>query len=348
MVALRELLRGMGEINMSLGEAILACNRTDLELKGEFMGDFLETTKAVTRALLLELTEAITKLGENAQKAKELVDVPGSSCGVAAFCLTTGYSGETDGGVTAGGVTAGTMTDSSGGPRSLLDPVPGATAAAQALNALKIAEGLESNAIESWRVDEALKELWESQRLASESAMCAWKALVIIDNFKNPDRVEGKKDEDQPDVPIKSAKRAMRDVYIWRCMGLVLGMDSLLALNPIFDGAGETRPQLIQCFVKIRQSTANMLTGKSVAVTPPEGSHAKRVRGRKEDRSCGVATHTELAPPPGLSLPDCEVAVRGCSEVATLVTEALTDILPRYSVPCSVPCSVPDDFAWMQ
>ena len=306
---LQELLRGVGDFNMGLVEAILCSHRINQvkmlrALKGEFLDEVLETAKAVSKALRLPpgLTDAITKLGENAQNVDELAAMSGSSnCGVTAFCLTAGCV--TDGGATADGVTAGILTDPSGGPRrALLNPFPGATSAAKALRSLTAAE---EGGMDSWRIDEALKELWESQRLASESASCAGRALVIIDEFPTPEKMPSSKDEDQPDVVIKAAKLAMRDAFMWRCMGLALGMESQVALDPIFISSykGQARAQLIQSFYKIRDSTAKLLTGANVRVVAPAGGHAKRVRVRKEDGSCEAATQTDIAPPPGLTGP---------------------------------------------
>lgn len=35
-------------------------------------------------------------------------------------------------------------------------------------------------------------------------------------------------------MSINTAKLAMQDVFMWRCMGLALGMDSRIALGPNF------------------------------------------------------------------------------------------------------------------
>jgi len=98
--------------------------------------------------------------------------------------------------------------------------------AAKGLQALIAAK---KEGMDSWRIDEALKELRESQRLASESAICAVRALLILDECPNPEKMPSLRDEDQPDVVIKKAKLAMRDVFMWGCMGLALGTDSQVA-----------------------------------------------------------------------------------------------------------------------
>ena len=342
---LRDLLLGMGDLNMSLGEAILASHRIDRAnqldlLKGDFLGQVLETTDAVTRALHWRpLTNEIAKLAENAQRAKEFAAVP------AAFCLTTGCEADggvtadgvtadcvTAAGVTAAGVTAGGVTTSvvtaktsvtaggatadcvAAGPRSLLEPRDDATAAARALKDLAVAE---DNGMESFRVDAALKELWESRRLAEASVMAAWRALVIIDDYPNPEKVlEIKDPEEQPDWPIKQAKIAARDVFVWRCIGLVLGMDSKAALGPFFNtfGPGQTRAQLLTAFKKIREATVQLLPAK---IRDDMGTHARRPRVRKDEPGVardpnvcpchpgappGITRDPDVCPPPGLTL----------------------------------------------
>ena len=289
LLRLRELLRGVGDLNKGLVEAILASHGIDNEeslglLKGEFLDQVLETATAVSKALHLRpgLTDAIVKLGADAQKGDKFTARSGSSnCGATAFCLTGAV---TDGGVTADGMTA--VTPSASPHRSLLNPCPGATVAAKALmESLTAAE--KAGGMDSWRIDKALKELWESQRLALESTICAGRALAIIDNFPDP-----------PDVVIKAAKLATRDAFMWRCVGLALGMDSKEALEPVFKSSNKGdkgRSQLIMSFTKIRGYTA--------AAIPSEGGHAKRARGPREDRSCEAAVQTDIAPPPGLTGP---------------------------------------------
>ena len=113
-------------------------------------------------------------------------------------------------------------------------------------------------------------------------------------------------------------------------MSVALGMDSKDALDPVFKSSykGDAgRAQLILSFTKIRDYTAKQLTGTDAAAILPVGVH-KRVRGRKEDRSCEAATQTDIAPPPGLTGPFSSSRAD------------LASVLQRYSVP--------DSFAWMQ
>jgi hypothetical protein len=326
---LQELLHGC-DFNTGMVEAILASHQISnvsliSHLKGDFLNEVLETATAVSKAPRLRpgLTDAITKLGETVQTEGN------SNCGATAVCLTAGCV--TDGGVTADGMTAGTLTD-----QSLLNPFPGVTAAAKALEALTAAE---ENGMDRWRIDEALKELYESQRLASESAVCAGRALKTIDEFPNPKQVIGVPNEKQPLEVIKRAKLVVRDAYMWRCMGLALGMDSQLAMERIFKStySGQGRAQIIQSFTKIRESTAKLLTGTGPKI-PATGAHAKRVRERKEDPFCKAATQTEIAPPPGLTL----LSSSCCTDLPTPCpsfssTEALSTILQRYIGPDFAP-----------
>lgn len=54
--------------------------------------------------------------------------------------------------------------------------------------ALRVLTDAEENGMYSWQIDETLKRLWESH-LASESAIVAGRALVIIDEFPNSEKM---------------------------------------------------------------------------------------------------------------------------------------------------------------
>lgn len=301
MARLHELLCGMGDLSMSLGEAILGSHRIDQadqieDLKGDFLYQVLETTEAVARALRWcpsSLTKPMAKLAANSQKAKEFV---------------AGVTRVTDG-VSVSGATADLAT--AGTKRSLLDPGEGAPVAALALKDLAAAEKF---GMERWRIDRALTELLASTRLASESVTHAAQAFVIIDEFPLPELLPGITDADQPRPFIKSAKRVMRDALMWRCIGVVLGMDSPQALDPIFQTQllQASKSQLVLSFQKIQQSTVSLLTGVKTAV-----GTAKRARGPRklvenadgrpppelaaEHAPAAELDHAEFAPPPGLT-----------------------------------------------
>lgn len=114
-----------------------------------------------------------------------------------------------------------------------------------------------------------------SEKRSAESAAALAKALEIADEVPLPADDPSIPEEQRPRRILKNAKRALRNVFLWVCIGWAKGLDSLEALLYMFPQYQEQlKAQLVNGFHKIRHAVAKRLTGMDALALP--GSKQKR------------------------------------------------------------------------
>ena len=146
------------------------------------------------------------------------------------------------------------------------------------------------------RVKRIIEQVQVSDAHAAESAAALARALEFADELPLPMDDTTVSEERNPRKIVKNAKRALRNVFLWACIGWAKGLDSLEALENRFPQGGkaqETRAQLLNGFMHLRQAISMQLTGQDqvVALTP-----AKPKRSKRESVERPSVEHTTIPP----------------------------------------------------
>ena len=153
------------------------------------------------------------------------------------------------------------------GPEPLTDPLDDDTYLKRTLGAALLG----AREIVGWeRYTECLRRLKRSDELAVASCLEAAEALAALGMRKEDIRDRERKEA------LKAAKKAVRDVLLWRCTGNALGLDSREALVRAFEDAcrhthcdENTVSQLTNGYRRIREELAGGPAPKNRIATSP-------------------------------------------------------------------------------
>ena len=187
-----------------------------------------------------------------------------------------------------------------GGPEPLTDPLHDDTYLKRTLGAALLG----AREIVGWeRYTECLRRLKRSDELVVASCLEAAEALAALGIPKEDVRDRERKEA------LKAAKKAVRDVLLWRCTGMALGLDSREALVRAFEDAcrhthcdENTVSQLTNGYRRIREELAGGPPPKNRIATSPsrgtqEGSAASRSHGRQpQQQADSTASEDRIAP----------------------------------------------------
>ena len=170
-------------------------------------------------------------------------------------------------------------TSRPGGPEPLTDPLDDDTYLKRTLGAALLG----AREIVGWeRYTECLRRLKRSDELVVASCLEAAEALAALGIRK-----EDVRDRESKEA-LKAAKKAVRDVLLWRCTGNALGLDSREALVRAFEEAcrhthcdENTVSQLTNGYRRIREELAGG--------PPPKNRIATSPARRTQDEGTGAA-----------------------------------------------------------
>lgn len=166
------------------------------------------------------------------------------------------------------------------GPESLTGPLDDDTYLKRVLGAALLG----AREIVGWeRYTECLRRLKRSDELIVASCLEAAEALAALGILKEDVR------DDERKEALKAAKKAVRDVLLWRCTGNALGLDSREALVRAFEEAcrhthcdQNTVSQLCTGYRRIREELAGGPLPKSrIATSPARREQAGACREEK-------------------------------------------------------------------
>lgn len=172
-----------------------------------------------------------------------------------------------------------------GGPEPLTDPFDDDTYLKRTLGAALLG----AREVVGWeRYIECLRRLKRSDELVVASCLEAAEALAAIGIRKEDVRDRERKEA------LKAAKKAVRDVLLWRCTGNALGLDSREALVRAFEEAcrhthcdENTVSQLTNGYRRIREELAGGSPPKSRINTSPARRTAGSQLGGQQPRVSG-------------------------------------------------------------
>ena len=162
------------------------------------------------------------------------------------------------------------------GPEPLTDPLVDDTYLKRTLGAALLG----AREIVGWeRYTECLRRLKRSDELVVASCLEAAEALAALGIRK-----EDVKDRERKEA-LKAAKKAVRDVLLWRCTGNALGLDSREALVRAFEEAcrhthcdENTISQLTNGYTRIRQELAGGPLPKNRVASPARRTQEGRTQ----------------------------------------------------------------------
>ena len=170
-----------------------------------------------------------------------------------------------------------------GGPEPLTDPLDDDTYLKRTLGAALLG----AREIVGWeRYTECLRRLKRSDELVVASCLEAAEALAALGIRKEDVRDRERKEA------LKAAKKAVRDVLLWRCTGNALGLDSREALVRAFEEAcrhthcdENTVSQLTNGYRRIREELAGGPPPKNRIATSPARRTQEASGSRLEEPS---------------------------------------------------------------
>ena len=162
---------------------------------------------------------------------------------------------------------SGAMPYRPGGPEPLTAPLDDDSLLKRTLGAALLG----AREIVGWeRYNECLARLRRSDELVVASCLSAAEALAALGIRK-----EGVIEREHKEA-LKAAKKAVRDVLLWRCTGLALGLDSLKALVRAFEDAcrhtrcdENTISQLSNGYRRVREELAGGPPPKNLIASSP-------------------------------------------------------------------------------
>ena len=172
-----------------------------------------------------------------------------------------------------------------GGPELLTEPLADDTFLKRTLGAALFG----AREVVGWeRLTECLRRLQRSDELVVASCLEAAEALAALGIPKEDVRDRPRKEA------LKAAKKAMRDVLLWRCTGLALGLDSREALVRAFEDAvrhthcdENTVSQLTNGYHRTREVLAGGPPPKNRVATSPARRTQEGIVGGGGSRSHG-------------------------------------------------------------
>jgi hypothetical protein len=182
-------------------------------------------------------------------------------------------------------------TSRPGGPEPLTDPLDDDTYLKRTLGAALLG----AREIVGWeRYTECLRRLKRSDELVVASCLEAAEALAALGIRKEDVRDRERKEA------LKAAKKAVRDVLLWRCTGNALGLDSREALVRAFEEAcrhthcdENTVSQLTNGYRRIREELAGGPPPKiRIATSPGRRNQDRQANGTaSEDQGAAAASN---------------------------------------------------------
>ena len=203
-----------------------------------------------------------------------------------------------------------------GGPEPLTDPLEDDTYLKRILGAALLG----AREVVGWeRYTECLRRLKRSDELVVASCLEAAEALAALGIRKEDVRDRERKEA------LKAAKKAVRDVLLWRCTGNALGLDSREALVRAFEEAcrhthcdENTVSQLTNGYRRIREELAGGPPPKNRIATSP----ARRTQGGAGNSQGGQQPQQQqaagTAPEGGTSSSQAAAAAQGPKTVPAL------------------------------
>ena len=181
-----------------------------------------------------------------------------------------------------------------GGPEPLTDPLDDDTYLKKTLGAALLG----AREIVGWeRYTECLRRLKRSDELVVASCLEAAEALAAIGIRKEDVRDRERKEA------LKAAKKAVRDVLLWRCAGNALGLDSREALVRACEEAcrhthadENTVSQLTNGYRRIREELAGGPPPKNrIATSPARRTQERQAAGTGQNQAAGSQHGTEVS-----------------------------------------------------
>lgn len=138
-----------------------------------------------------------------------------------------------------------------------------------------------------------MAQLQLSEKYSVDSAAAMAKALELADEVPLPEDDLSIPEDQRPLKILKNAKRALRNMFIWVCIGWAKGLDSIEAISYLFlPHKEQTRAQLVNGFHKIRNAVANQLTGVAIALPLPGSKQKRSKKDSNPDPLTDVHTDT--------------------------------------------------------
>ena len=191
------------------------------------------------------------------------------------------------------------------------DPIqPANTLEVQAL--MELEKAFKAELLDRETAGLVLSAFEESQRLACESVTYAAQALLLLQEAVMPEKENGLKEEEMKRWPLKQARVASRDYFLWRCKGSSMRIDSQSALEVYFPQSDNPslRSQLIGSYAKIREKTASELVAvpKCARVRRADESALNQTLVQNTEKGEAQLAECAVTPPPGLAAPSTGLA----------------------------------------
>ena len=160
---------------------------------------------------------------------------------------------------------------------------------------LFVASAYASNLLDDCQLNSVLEHLAASDRLAREGIAHLEQAAEILDNVPKPARLDGVSDDEQPAFVLKRASLIVRDMFVWRCFGMSMRMDTNKSIESFLSkhNMDGLRSRLLISFDKIRRATAKSLTGSTIL---------RKAAEDQDSEAEEMVTDLDYGPPPGLEL----------------------------------------------